>query len=247
MFLRLLIAAGLLAGAACGGPAGSEAGPADASGRIALPAPALDGAMSVEAALAARRSVRSYADAGLTLAEAGQLLWAAYGVTKPMPEARATMRGGYRTAPSAGAAYPLDVYLVAGRVEGLEPGLYRYLSDAHELEQVSVGDFRAELSAAARNQAWVREAPLSVFWSWKQERLPDRYGTRGRERYLNMDLGHSAQNVYLQAVALGLGTVAVGAFDDAEVGRVIGLAEGEEPLYIMPVGRLAADQPGSGT
>mgnify|MGYP000599893496 CR=1 FL=1 len=238
MLTRLLLLAVLAAGAACGGQTDSIEMRAEE--RVRLPEPGLEGAVSVEAALFARRSIRGYDDSGLSLAEAGQVLWAAYGVTKPMSGVE-RMRGGYRTAPSAGATYPLEVYLVAAGVEGLTPGLYRYLSESHELEPVAPGDIRPALSRAALGQASVREAPASVVWTAFYVRTTERYGARGRERYVAMDLGHSAQNVYLQAVALGLGTVAVGAFDDAEVSRVLGLAKSEEPLYIMPVGRLPTE------
>jgi SagB-type dehydrogenase family enzyme len=233
---RWLVIAGLLAGAAYGQAVPDRGAPAT----VKLPGPAAAGTVSVEAALAARRSVRSFAPSPLALAEAAQVLWAAYGINRPRPEAP-TLRGGLRTAPSAGATYPLEVYLVAGEVTGLEPGVYRYLSAGHELEPVVPGDRRAALAAAALGQASVRTAPAALVYSAVFERTTGRYGARGRERYGWIDLGHSAQNVYLQCAALGLGTVAVGAFTDAEVSRAVGLPAAEEPLYIMPVGRPAAE------
>jgi SagB-type dehydrogenase family enzyme len=205
---------------------------------IVLPAPQLRGELSVEEALHARRSVREYADSALTLAEVSQVLWAAYGVTMPIPDGPGFLRGGLKTAPSAGALYPLEVYVVAGHVGGLDAGVYRYKPEAHELHKVVRGDVRDELCRAAWGQDMVKRAPASIVYSAVFERTTGKYGTRGRERYVCMDLGHSAENVYLQCAALGLSTCAIGAFDDAAVKRVVGMPDAEEPLYIMPVGRL---------
>ncbi len=203
--------------------------------RIDLPAPDEKGTVSVERALAERRSRRSYGDRALTKAEVSQLLWAAYGVTEPVAEP-ARLRGGLRTAPSAGARYPLEIYLVAGEVDGLAAGVYRYDSAGHRLELLAKGDRRVKLMRACLDQRMVGLAPVDLVWSAVYERTTSKYGDRGRERYVCMDLGHSAQNVYLQAEALGLGTCAVGAFDDAALAKAIGLAEPEQPLYVMPVG-----------
>jgi hypothetical protein len=128
---------------------------------VKLPEPKRSGKVSVETALASRRSERRYADSPLTLAEVSQLLWSAYGVSKPVPEVPA-LGGGLRTAPSAGACYPLEVYLAAGRVTGLDPGIYRYEPSTHELQLVTDGDRRAALYAASWNQAFVRAAPASI-------------------------------------------------------------------------------------
>jgi SagB-type dehydrogenase family enzyme len=204
---------------------------------VKLPEPARKGSVSVEAALQARRSVRRYAVTGLSLAQVSQLLWAAYGVNKPVPEV-ASLHGGLRTAPSAGACYPLEVYVVAGKVDDLEPGIYRYEPATHELQQILAGDKRAELCEAAASQNGVRTAPASIVYSAVYERNTQRYGDRGRERYVCMDLGHSAENVYLQCATLGLGTCAIGAFFDDDVRQVMRLPRPEEPLYIMPVGRM---------
>ncbi len=218
------------------GKAPAAPGKPTVSGAVALvklPAPEKKGTVSVEEALWQRRSVRRYAAAPLELAEVGQLLWAAYGVNR---------ENGYRTAPSAGATYPLELYIVAGNVNDLKPGVYAYRPATHELRLVERGDKRAALSGAALGQAAVRDAPAALVWSAVFKRTTQRYGDRGRERYVCMDLGHSAENVYLQCAALGLGTVAVGAFGDGPVKRVMSLPEGEEPLYIMPVGRLADEK-----
>lgn len=195
---------------------------------IPVPRPNVDGTMPVEKAIQERRSIRQYTAEALTLAEVGQLLWAAQGITDP---AR-----GLRAAPSAGATYPMELYVVAGRVGGLEPGVYRYHPEEHSLEKTLDGDKRGKLSGAALQQAMIADAPASLVLSAVVERTEGRYGGRAR-RYVHMEAGHVGQNVYLQCAALGLGTVAVGAFDDEAVGRVLSLPGVEEPLYIMPVGR----------
>jgi len=213
-----------------------ESGMSAAQAVISLPAPRLASDCSVEQALRQRRSVRSYRAEPLTLSELGQLLWAAYGITKEMPQP-AFLRGGLRTAPSAGALYPLEIYAVVGNVTGLAPGIYRYQSAGHALERVASGDHREGLAHAAWDQSFIAKAPVALVYSAVFARTTGKYGERGRARYVCMDLGHSAQNVYLQAEALGLGTCAVGAFNDEAVREVLGLKAEEEPLYIMPVGK----------
>lgn len=195
---------------------------------IRLPEPERTGRTPVEAALAARRSVREYAREFLTLGEAAQLLWAAQGITSER---------GFRTAPSAGARYPLELYTVTGHVEGLTPGIYRYIPHRHALVRTAAGDRRAELSEAALGQSWVRSAPAVFAFSAVYERMTARYRERGI-RYVHIEIGHAAQDLCLQAAALGLGTVPVGAFRDDAVKRVLGLPEDEEPLYLIPVGRV---------
>ena len=202
---------------------------------ITLPKPKLESKISVEEALSGRRSKRSYQSEPLSLSEVSQLLWAAYGVTKPSASG---LRGGLKTAPSAGATYPLEVYLVAGEVDGLEKGIYRYLPEHHALQKVFTGDKRAELCAAAHSQSMVRNAPALIVYTAIYERTTGRYGSRGKERYVCMDLGHSAQNVYLQAYSLGIGTCAVGAFDDSALKKALPVAKNEIPLYIMPLGKI---------
>ncbi|MEN3202715.1 MAG: SagB/ThcOx family dehydrogenase [Atribacterota bacterium] len=196
--------------------------------RIPLPPPRLQSEVSVEEALFKRRSCRSFTPSPLSLQEAGQLLWAAQGVTD-----RAS---GFRTAPSAGALYPLELYLVAGQVEGLSPGVYRYLPEEHALYEVLSGDRREELFRVALFQQWIREAPVVLVLTAIYERTTRKYGERGI-RYVHMEAGHAAQNVYLQAEALGLGAVVVGAFEDSGVQRILELPANERPLYLMPVGR----------
>lgn len=194
---------------------------------IPLPAPMREGRMSVEQAMAHRRSRREYRATPLSLATISQLLWAAQGVTDPR---------GRRTAPSAGALYPLEVYLLAGEVEGLPPGVYHYDPRAHALSTTLPGDQRSELARAALDQMWLADAPVVLVFTAVYARTIAKYGRRGRQ-YVHMDAGCAAQNVYLQAEALGLGTVFVGAFHDARVQAVLALSEQETPLVIMPVGR----------
>lgn len=194
---------------------------------ISLPAPATSGQVSVEAALSRRRSIREFTTGPLRLEEVGQLLWAAQGVTSPE---------GLRTAPSAGATYPLETYLLAGNVLGLDPGLYRYDPMKHVLVPHVSGDRRSALAAACLSQSWVREAPASIVLGAVFDRTTTRYGKRGVQ-YVHMEVGHAAQNVYLQATASGLGTVIVGAFDDDAVGRCLQLPPGVVPLAVLPLGR----------
>lgn len=194
---------------------------------VKLPQPRPSGEMSLEEALAARRSVRSYQDEALSLTELSQLLWAAQGITA---------HWGGRTAPSAGATYPLEVYAVVGEVTGLEAGVFHYRPDGHLLVRRKAEDLRGELASAALGQGWVREAPVSLVIAARYERTTGRYGERG-VRYVHIEVGHVGQNIYLQAEALGLGTVIVGAFDDQDVKTLLGIEE--EPLAIMPVGRPA--------
>jgi SagB-type dehydrogenase family enzyme len=195
--------------------------------RIALPEPRAESGTSVEEALAQRRSVRAYSGEHLTTEEVSQLLWAAQGITAPW---------GGRTAPSAGALYPLELYVVIGDVEGMDTGVYRYRPEEHELEKVLDGDLRAKLTDAALGQDCIRAAAIDIVFTAVYERTTAKYGERG-ERYVQMEAGHAVQNVYLQAVALDLGTVTIGAFTDSEVKSIMNLEEQEDPLYIMPVGR----------
>lgn len=195
--------------------------------RIKLPEPDYANETSVEAALLRRRSIRAYSGEEVTLEEVSQLLWAAQGLTAPW---------GGRTAPSAGALYPLELYLVVGDVKGMDNGVYSYRPKEHALKKVADGDVRAELAAAALGQECVKEAAIDLVFTAVYERTTAKYGERGI-RYVHIEVGHAAQNVYLQADSLDLGTVVVGAFMDREVKRVVHAGAQEEPLYIMPVGR----------
>lgn len=186
-----------------------------------LPSPRLVGPLSLEAALEARRSIRSFTAEALTRAEIGQLLWAAQGITDV---------AGHRTAPSAGALYPLELDIVTA------DGVARYVPDGHGLVLRGATDLRPALRWAALDQSAIGEAPLIIVISGVVERTAARYGAERAERYVALEAGHAAQNVLLEAVSLGLGAVPVAAFDDAEVRRVLALADGEAPLYLIPVG-----------
>lgn len=196
---------------------------------IALPTPQLKGEVSLEETLAARRTARRFAEQPLSTAELGQLLWAAQGITAA---------GRLRTAPSAGALYPLEVHVVVGAATGVEAGLYRYDPARHRLALEKSGDLRAAVAEAALGQSWVQTAPVVVVISAVAARTRARYGDR-TDRYVAMEVGHAAQNLCLQAVALGLGAGAVGAFRDADLAQVLSSPEDEAPLYVLPVGRPA--------
>ena len=199
-----------------------------------LPAPRTKSNISLEETLQNRRSRRNYNNTPLNAKEVSQILWSAYGITSPMK--KASLSGGLKTAPSAGARYPLEIYLVVGNVDGLSAGLYKYIPDGHKIIKVLDGDLRKDLCAGCWYQEMIGDAPVSIVYTAVFARNTIKYGERGRKRYVCMDLGHSAQNVYLQAEALGLGTCAVGAFEDDEVTKVLKLPKEEEILYLMPVG-----------
>jgi SagB-type dehydrogenase family enzyme len=212
----------LLAGC---GPSGMQTGAERPAGEISLPAPR-DTGTTLEEALRRRRSVRQYGDRPLLLDEVGQLLWACQGVTD---------RRGFRTAPSAGALYPLEVYVAVGQVQGLSPGVYRYLPENHSLSCLRLGDVRQELSEVALRQPWVAEGAAVFVIAADYSRTTARYGQRG-VRYVHIEVGHAAQNLLLQVVALGLAAVPVGAFNDDAVREVLGLPREQEVLYLIPVG-----------
>lgn len=201
-----------------------------------LPSPNHEGVITVEEALSHRRSHRSYIKDAISAEDLSQILWAAYGITKPLTGYPQT-RGGLSTAPSAGALYPLELYALIGNVKNIEPGAYKYIPQTHRLVRIIGKDIKRELSIAAQHREMIRIAPTCLFYSAVFSRTTQKYGDRGRQRYVCMDLGHSAQNVYLQAEALHLGTCAIGEFDDVEVREVMQLPEEEEPLYIMPIGK----------
>ena len=195
--------------------------------KISLPRPKIKGSLSVEEALYNRVSRRSFGAGSLNLAQVGQLLWAAGGL------GAGSAAGASRSAPSAGATYPLELYLVAGRVENLGAGLYHYDYRAHSLAGLQKGDLRIRLAGAALGQQMIEQTPASVVIVAHYKHTTGRYGERGY-RYVYMDTGYMSQNIYLQAEVLSMATVAVGAFDDAGVSEVLGV-EGA-PLMIMPVG-----------
>jgi SagB-type dehydrogenase family enzyme len=196
---------------------------------IILPKPKVKGTVSLEETIKHRRSRRSFLAKSLTLDQVSQLLWAAQGITDE--------RTGFRASPSGGACYPLDLYLVVGKnsVEGLEAGIYHYIVSNHSLEIHLRGDKRRALALASLGQMFITRAPISIVTTVEYSRITSRYGQRG-VRYAHIEIGHVGENIYLQAEALGLGTVAIGAFSDGMVAKVLSLPKGHEPLYIMPVG-----------
>jgi SagB-type dehydrogenase family enzyme len=187
-----------------------------------LPQPRTDGPVSVEAAIAQRRSVRRYGPESLTLDEIGQLLWSAQGITGN--------RENRRAAPSSGGRHPLIFYVCRS------DGIWRYHPQTHALTLHLEEDVREDLGEAAWRQEFVGEAPCVFAVSAIFARTTERYQERGRVRYVPMDLGHAAENLTLQAIALGLVSVSVGAFDDDAVKGVLALPDEEEPLYLIPVG-----------
>jgi SagB-type dehydrogenase family enzyme len=186
-----------------------------------LPAPSLEGRQSLEQTIASRRSVREFTDTPLTEADISQLLWAAAGITDPV---------GLRAAPSAGAIYPVELYLAT------PSGFYHYAPVRHLLEPRQSTDLREPLYNASAGQEMVRDAPATLAITGVYERVAGRYGSNRARRYVDMEAGHAAQNVLLQATALGLGAVPVGAFDDGQISEVLALPAGETPLYLIPVG-----------
>lgn len=198
------------------------------SGRIKLPEPRYDSTTSIEKTLLKRRSVRTYKKEPLSLSEISQLLWAAQGCTS---------KGGYRTAPSAGALYPLDLYVVAGNVTSLQSGIYQYKAQTHELVKMVKGDKRAELCSSALGQTSVKTAGAVIVFSAVYERTTQKYGERGI-RYVHIEAGHAAQNVHLQAVSLNLGTVVIGAFYDSKVKEIMNMGDNEQPVCLMPIGKI---------
>lgn len=188
---------------------------------LSLPVPKISGEMSLEQAIQQRRAARKFTDAPLTLAEAGQLLWAAQGITEP--------RSGKRSAPSAMNFYMLDVYLSVETVEGLPPGLYRYQPKGHRLEPVRPGVSKIALQKAL-GKSEVKSAPALLIIVGLRYRTPD-------PAWMEREAGHAAQNVFLQATAMGLGTVALSGFKEKKVAKALNLPAKHIPIYAMPVGR----------
>ncbi|MCS6785188.1 MAG: SagB/ThcOx family dehydrogenase [Candidatus Caldarchaeum sp.] len=201
---------------------------------VALPKPRLDGPLSVEQAIQRRRSRREYRDESLPLSDVSQLLWAAQGVTAPH------LWTGLRSAPSAGGLYPLETYVVVknGGVEGLAAGVYHYNPHRHHLSLVAEGDYSKPLMSACIDQEWVGAAAFNIVFTAVVERTRVRYGDRAVQ-YVFQESGHAAENVYLQAESLGLGTVVIGAFIEDEIRRILKVSSDELPVYVMPVGRPA--------
>ncbi len=196
------------------------------SGVMPLPEPVRTGVISIEYVIDKRRSIREFTDDQVALKDLSQLLWAAQGITGE--------DGFKRAAPSAGAKYPMEIFVVAGKVTWLAPGVYQYRPASHDLVLVKRGDFREALSTEALSQEWVANAPVSIVITGVYERTMEKYGERGI-RYVHIEAGAVAENIYLQAVSLKLGTTYVGAFSDEGVKAILGASD-VAPLGILPVG-----------
>lgn len=205
---------------------------------IRLPPPQLKGKVSLEETILRRRSVRRYRREPLDLPQLSQILWSAQGITGTR---------GFRAAPSAGATYPLEIFVVVGKQgviaseakpapEELQAGIYHYEAASHSLSLHKPADLRPDLARATLDQEFIIDAPVDIVICALYHRTSYRYGRRG-ERYVHMEVGHAGENIHLQAVALGLATVEVGAFHDEEVRKILGVEEQIKPLYIMPVGK----------
>jgi SagB-type dehydrogenase family enzyme len=191
---------------------------------LQLPPPRLKGDMSLEEAICRRQSIRSYREERLADDVLGQLLWSAQGVVE---------RGGKlrRTVPSAGARYPLETYLATSGYLG------RYHPANHSLQVLRRTDIRPDLERAALGQEFLHQAPAVIILTSVARRIEERYGKSRGARYIAMEAGHAAQNVMLQAVALGLASVPVGAFQDAQLAKILELGPEERPVYMLAVGR----------
>lgn len=204
--------------------------------RTSLPSARTEGVVSVEKALERRRSVRSFRSSGLSLSEVSQVLWAAQGITG---------RDGERTVPSAGALYPLELYLVAENVRGLDPGVHHYDERSHDLDRVESGHFLDRLARSTFYQEFVEQAPAAVVIGAVYSRTTEKYGQQGR-RYVRIEVGHVSQNVYLQATAAELGTVMIGSFDGGSVQKLLQLPGRLRPEAILPIGRPEVNSPRPG-
>ena len=190
--------------------------------QVQLPEPDMDGSVPLESCIAKRRSVRRFSGEPLAIAQISQLCWAAQGITD---------RGsGHRATPSAGATFPAEIFLVT------PDGVFRYIPGPHALELVSDDDVRPGLCSACFGQGFVKQAPLNVIIGMVPPRTTGHYGARG-DRYIVLEAGHIAQNLHLQAIALGLDSVAVGAYHDNAVAEAVGLPADIEPVYIVTIGK----------
>ena len=196
---------------------------------IKLPTPSLKGKISVEEAIFKRKSIRMFKTEPLSLLQLSQILWASQGITYAT---------GHRAVPSAGATFPLEIFILVGEntVESLKSAIYHYEVNSHSLSLHREGDFRQTLCEAALDQHFIATSPVSMVVCALFSRTTSRYGRRG-ERYIHMEAGHLGQNISLQAIAIDLATVMVGAFHDEEVSMVLKTEPQIKPLYIIPIGK----------
>ncbi|MEM4718185.1 MAG: SagB/ThcOx family dehydrogenase [Desulfurococcaceae archaeon] len=193
---------------------------------VKLPEPSKDTPLSQ--LLLRRKSIRRYKSDALTHSELSCMLWATYGLVNRRRH----------VVPSAGATYPVEIYVFIKNVIGLKQGIYRYDEVKHSLILVKEGDFSRDLAKACLDQSWVRDAPINIVIVARYEKTTSWYGDRGL-RYIHFEAGHIGQNIYLAATELGLGTVAVGAFIDESIAELIGLGKEYIVLYVFPVGKPA--------
>jgi len=194
---------------------------------IQLPTPVTKGKVSLEETIKKRRSRRSFKDKALNLNQISQILWAAQGITEE--------KGYKRAAPSAGALYPLEIYLVVTNVETLDAGVYHYNPVNHSLDLILPGNYQVALAKACLGQMFIVDAPISIVVTAQYKRTTSKYGERGI-RYVHIEVGHVGQNICLETVSLGLVTVTIGAFWGEEVSKVLHLPERHKPIYVLPVG-----------
>jgi SagB-type dehydrogenase family enzyme len=203
--------------------------PGQIPAQIILPDPVFTSNVSIEEALLKRRSVRRYSNDQLELKDISQLLWAAQGIT-------AASSGG-RTAPSAGALYPLELYVVCGNINTITPGVYHYLPSGHTLQLVAAGDKRSALTGASHMQGAINRSAAVIVIAAEYKRTTGKYPEKGIN-YVHMEAGHAAQNICLQAVSLKTGVVTMGSFNASKIKQIINLPEQQETLYLIPVGKL---------
>lgn len=200
-------------------------------GSFDLPPATVSSDMSVDQAIKSRRSVRSFSATSLTLQDVSQLLWASQGITDS--------ERNFRAAPSAGHVFPMEIYLVTGNnsIQGLEAGIYHYNPFNNTLEKIVEGDQRYNLSQAAHQQKWVENAPISLVVTGNYQKMKEKYpDERISTRFVDIEAGHIGENIYLEAVAHGMGTVAIGSFYDDQMINLLKLPSTETPIYIYPVG-----------
>ena len=199
---------------------------------IHLPPPPRRDASLLESLIFRRRSRRSFSSRPVSREALSLLLWAVQGVTSPE---------GFRTAPSAGALYPLEVFIICGPLPEFPAGVYHYRPETHTLARQASGDCRAELARAAWDQDFIAVAPVTFLIAADFRRTTAKYGRRGVQ-YVFLEAGHAAQNLYLAVERWGLGTVAVGAFREDTVRRLAGMNTEWTPIYLLPVGYPRKDE-----
>ncbi|TYB31682.1 MAG: SagB/ThcOx family dehydrogenase [Candidatus Mcinerneyibacterium aminivorans] len=196
--------------------------------QIKLPEPIKKSNVSIEKALENRRSIRSYSSMPVNLEELSQLLWAAQGVTN---------RKGFRTAPSAGALYPLKLYVVVENVKNLEKGIYMYKPEGHKLIKIKSNTNIEKIYKGALNQQSIKDASVNIIFGADFSVTDKKYRKRGKQ-YVYQETGHAAQNIYLQSESLNIGTVVVGAFYEEQIKKAAGMGDNETPICIMPAGKV---------